>query len=714
MAQTLTTSFVTTSVPGGYNEIIVKSDPVGVAASGVIAIIGEADGGDHFSADDIKSNFFGPTQVDKVTQKYVSGPIVDAMRMLAAPSADADITGAPTRIYILKTNSSTKASAVVPSYGTISSKVAGIDGNKIKYEITQVDDEIAPEVSGNTIANFTALAGVQFAVRLNGGAALTIDVFRQTPFDYDTASEVIALVNAALPSGMSCVAGAATDSIKIMVDADLSANASGSGKAFELVEITPAGLTALGLDEGLYTSAVEPRIQVDVRRSDINLNESFLISSDIALSVAYQGSTATLTKTGSSLTTTVAGGSGANLSIDLSQYSTIRDLADFIASQTGYSASAATASAQSNPSVLDNVTAIGIATSNDELAGRIKRSISNWSRALASSTAVDSVVTASQGLPEETSSPIFLAGGTKGATLASDVATAIDRLDNVNVNFVVPLFSQNASEDIAEGLTDSSSTYTISAVNALVKNHCLKMSTAKRKKNRTAYLSHWGTFRAAKAEASSLSHYRISLVFQKVSQVDAFGEIKSFNPWMAAVNLAGMQAAGFYKGPVNKFSNIISYEDPADYQSNSVDDQEDALLSGLNPLTQDIVGNKWLSDQTTYSVDTNFTYNSSQLTYLADLVALDLTFSLQRAFVGKSLADVEASTVLGFLVSKMDNYKRQKLIAPSDDAPQAFKNMKVSISGPTVSVAVEIKPSSAIYFIPISLTLSQITQEAEV
>jgi hypothetical protein len=713
MAQTLTTSFINTAVPGAFNEVIVKSDPVGVAASGVIAIIGEADGGDSFALDDIRDNFFGPTQIDRVTRKYVSGPIVDAMRMLASPSADADITGAPTRVYILKTNSSTKASAIVASYGSISAKVAGADGNKNKYEITQADDEIAPEVTGNTIANFAALAGVEFAIRLNGGAATNLDLFTGLPTDYDTIAKVIALIDAALPAGMSCVAGAAADSIKIMVDEDLSANASGFGKSFELIEVTPAGLAALGLDEGLFTSAVEPRIQIDIKRSDINLNESFLVSADIALSVAYQGTTATLTKTASTITTSVTGGAGGNLSVNLSQYNTVRDLAEFIASQPGYSASAATAAAQSNPSILDNVSAIGIATSNDELAGRIKRSVSNWSRALASSTAVDSAVTAIQGLPEETPSPIFLSGGAKGSTTAADIANAIDQLDGVNVNFLVPLFSQNASEDIAEGLTESSSTYTISAINALVKNHCLKMSTAKRKKNRTAYLSHWGTFQAAKAEASSLSHYRISLVFQKVSQVDAFGEIKNFLPWMAAVNLAGMQAAGFYKGPVNKFSNIISYEDPTGYESNSIDDQEDALLSGLNPLVQDIVGNKWLSDQTTYSVDTNFVFNSSQLSYLSDLVALDVTFSLQRAFVGKSLADVEASTVIGFLISKMDNYRRQRLISPSDDAPQGFKNVKVSISGPTVAVAVEIKPSGSIYFIPITLTLSQITQEAE-
>jgi hypothetical protein len=76
------------------------------------------------------------------------------------------------------------------------------------------------------------------------------------------------------------------------------------------------------------------------------------------------------------------------------------------------------------------------------------------------------------------------------------------------------------------------------------------------------------------------------------------------------------------------------------------------------------------------------------------------------------LADVDASTGLSFLASKMDLYKKQKLIAASDDAPLGFKNAKVEISGPIMSVAVEIKLATAIYFIPISIEISQVQNNA--
>ena len=98
--------------------------------------------------------------------------------------------------------------------------------------------------------------------------------------------------------------------------------------------------------------------------------------------------------------------------------------------------------------------------------------------------------------------------------------------------------------------------------------------------------------------------------------------------------------------------------------------------------------------------------------YSSDLVALDLSESFQIAFVGQSLADVDAATALSFLASKMDAYKKQKLIAASDDAPLGFKNASVTINAPIMEVRVEIKLATAILFIPINLEFSQVQSAA--
>lgn len=714
MAQRISTSFINTNRPGSYFDVKVKSTPVGVASSGNIVIIGEAAGGAKYTDEDLKENYFTPDQLDRVTNKYISGPIVDAFRALSAPSSDANITGSANRIYIVKTNGGTQASAVVATnYGTLKDKNYGTDGNKYSYQVSEVNAEVGPSVTGNTIGDFSALAGVQFGVRLNGEAQTLIDVFTGAVGDYDTIAEVAALIDTALPAGLSCAVGTG-DTIVISSDADLAAGTKGWGKSFELVETTPGDLAALGLDAGLTVSSQEPKVQIDINRSDVNLNEAFQAEAAIALQIGYEGTSGTVTINGTTLSTAVVGGSGANLSLTLADYATVKDLADYINSQTGYTASAGTSSTQSPTSVLDQVTTVGIAsTAADLKPGRIKRAIQNFKNAVAQSTALDFTATATAGLPDVMASQAYLAGGAKGATLAADVASASTAIETIDVNFVIPLFSRNATDDIAEGLTDSSSTYTISAINALIKNHVLKMSTAKIKKHRLAFVSYWGNYSDIQAEASAMANARVSLAFQKSSQVNSVGEIKSYLPWHTACIAAGMQAAGFYKAIVNKFANVIAFTDPSGFDSGSPGDIEAALDAGLLFLEKGVVGSKWVSDQTTYGVDTNFVYNSIQAMYDVDLVSLDLSASYQTAFVGQSLADVDASTALSFLASKMDSYKKQKLIAASDDAPLGYRNAKVEISGPVMSISVEIKPATAIYFIPISIEVSQVTNSAE-
>ena len=712
MPQRLTTSFISTNTPGAVFDVKVKSTPVGVASSGNIIIIGEAAGGAKYNTEDLKDNWFTPDQLDRVTSKYISGSVVDAFRALSTPSSDANITGSANRIYIVKTNGGSQAQATVASaYGTLKDKNYGLDGNKYFYQVTEISAEVGAAHEGTTIGAFgVALDAAEFTFRAQGGAGVIITLGTGGHADIGA---LITELDALLPANFSAVAGTASDSLKIESDVDSIAHQKGYSKAFELIDSTPGDLNALGLSVGLYSSSLEPKHQIDIKRIDTNINEIFQVEAEVALEVGYEGTTSTLTISAGVLTSVVTGGSGAVLNITLAEHSTMQDLADFINAQTGYTASVVVGSTQVPASSLDEVTAVGIcSTISAQTPGKIKKSLSNFKIAVGQSVALDFTATAVAGLPDEMAAVAYLLGGLKGATLAADVASATIAIEGVDTNFVVPLFSRDAVDDIAEGLTDSASTYTISAVNALVKNQVLKMSTAKIKKHRSAVVSIWDAYTDIKAEASSAANARVSVVFQKSSQVSSVGEIVSYLPWHTACIAAGMQTAGFYKAIVNKLANVISFEDPTDFDSGNPGDIEGALDAGLLFLEAGVVGSKWVSDQTSYGVDTNFVYNSIQAMYAIDLVSLDLAASFQTAFVGQSLADVDSSTALSFLASKMDAYKKQKLIAASDDAPLGFKNAKVAINGPILSISVEIKPATAIYFIPISIEVSQITNNA--
>lgn len=716
MSLRLVTDFVNTNIPGPYPNTTVKSNPVGLGNSGIVVIMGEADGGPSYQSVSLKGNSFDSTQLTDVQSMYLSGQIVDAMSALAAPSSDADITGTANRIYIVKTNQGTQASAsLANSYGILNDLNYGTPGNLYKYQILSVDAETAPSYNGIAVPAFGApLNGAAFVIRLEGAVA-TVVTLSGTVGNHDTIGHLVTELTGLLPAGITVSAGAPTNSLLFTISVDASAWGKGWGKSFELYDSIPGDLTALGLTAGLKVSSQEPVIEMNIVRSDINVNQDLTISADIALQLGYQGTTAAVTVTGTTLSTTVVGGSGANLSIPLSQYKTIADLATFISAQTGYTAFCPSNAQQLTPSTLDQITTQGICSSGaGVMPGRIKDAAYNFQTTLNTSALGFTQGSGGKaGLPAPTTMFAYLTGGLRGATQSADIVAVLAQMAGIQCNIIVPLFSQDATADIAAGQTDSGSTYTISAINAAVKNHCITYSTPKLKKHRLAICSFNGTFANAIVSAQSLGNYRVSLTMQQIKQVNGQDVITTFQPWYAAILAAGMQAGGFYKAIVNKSANVISYVDPSGFDSGDPGNVENALSAGLLFLSQDTGrAGYWVSDQTTYGFDNNFVYNSLQATYASDLITLDLASSLWKAFGGKSAADIDAGVVLAYLGLKMAGYKTLKLTAASQGAPLGYDNPNISLETPDLSVSVDIKLATAIYFIPININLSQVQNSA--
>jgi hypothetical protein len=493
--------------------------------------------------------------------------------------------------------------------------------------------------------------------------------------------------------------------------------------AFVLATTTAVSWVSRSTASARLTSVAEYIAQLSLSRQADGVSEDLVAGGEVALNVGYTGTSATLSisSTTGILTTAVTGGSGANLSITLADFATIADLAAFINTQTGYSAAVESAVIGQLPtSALDFVTAAGICTTHGTRLGRVKVDAFRFFRKLADESALvqlqsvsGAVVRAAAGLPAAQAAG-FLAGGAKGGTTAANVTAAIDALERVSTNFVVPLFSRDASADIADNLTDSSSTYTIDGINAALKTHVNKMSTLKRRRHRQGFCSKRTTFANARESAANLAAYRCSLTFQDVRLVSGSGVITQFQPWMGAVLAAGMQAAGFYRALVNKGVNCSGVLQAAkDFDDRDLTQVEQALVAGLLIMAKKPTGGfAWVSDQTTYSRDSNFVYNSIQATYSADLVALSTAQRMESAFLGQSVADVSAALAKATLDSIMNDFVRLKLIAGSDDAPKGYKNAVVQISGPVMLVSLEIKLAGAIYFIPISFVVSQVQQSA--
>lgn len=841
MAQSYVTDAGTLIIPGAYSQIKVQTANSGLATTGVLMLVGEADSGPRFSLEeDLELNAFGPDQLAVVVSKYGSGPLVDAFRAAAQPANDPNLAGSPTRLILVKTNNSTKASGSMQkwdasAYGSLYDKNFGKLGNLIYWQVTAATAEVLP-----TTGSFTyipAVGTVAYDIRVNGGAvvggtlsantppntfvstvdglagvaasggvdrgilvglgatllldanpggagALVIDLTRSIAWatapsigdtlviptgsvvagagDANVGAYVITAVTSTTlratklsDAGKSgAVAGTVTNPVDVspavsevaVTDAkawspvtitlETADPIDGVGKTLAISELTTGtdllSRTAFQLGTAsavtwvskssaatLLASAAEYKASLNVNRQVDNINEVLSAGGEIALKLGYAGTTATVTITDLALTTSVAGGSGANLNITLKDFPTIADLATYINSQTGYTCSVGSAVLGQLPSTaLDNVSARGICTTWGSTTGRLKIDGYRFFNKISSDSVLvqlgNPAVQAGSGLPKTTSGVAYLSGGSKGGSSNADFVAGIDALAKVQGNFLIPLVSRDATSDIADGLTESSSTYTVDSINAYAKTHVLAMSVLKKRKNRQAFCSKNDSFDNARAAASNLASYRVSLAFQDFKQVSSTGDLTQFQSWMGACLAAGMQAAGFYRAIFNKGINTSgvvmrdgSFSDRDDTQ------MEDALTSGLLPARRaDGGGFSWVSDQTTYGKDSNFVYNSIQAVYVADIIALTTAKRMEKAFVGQSVADISAAIALSFLEGVMADFLRLKLIAPSDDAPKGFKNASIQVSGTAMVVTVEIKLAGAIYFIPITFLVSPVQQTA--
>jgi hypothetical protein len=455
----------------------------------------------------------------------------------------------------------------------------------------------------------------------------------------------------------------------------------------------------------------ELSVSLNSNRQSDNISETIVAGGEIALEVGCTAAAATVTI---NATQCILNDGVLTTTLTLASYPTIADLSNYINSLATWSAAPFTAVLGNLPSSALDEGIFACATYQGGKVARVKTDAYRIINAIANSQLVTFASAPSASLPKAAASYVYLSGGLKGGTTASGFAAAIDALQQVRCNFVIPLISRDAvGADIVDGLTDASSTYQVDAVNAYVKSHVHAMSTMKAKRNRQGFISKRDTFTVVSNSAANIASYRCAMVFQDVKSAVS-GSVVQYQPWLGAVLAAATQAGAFYKSLVRKQVNTSGVVQAAGDWSYNLDTQvESALIAGLNPIRRAEEGGfVWVSDQTTYGKDTNNVYNSIQMVYAADTVALTTAQRMERAFVGQSVADVTAAVALSYLDGIMSDFLRLKLIATSTDAPLGYKNARIVIQGPVMRVSVEVKIAGSIYFIPIAFYVTEITQSA--
>lgn len=497
----------------------------------------------------------------------------------------------------------------------------------------------------------------------------------------------------------------------------------------------------------IYKTNSSVRASLDISSGTVRAQEWGVGGNRITLKIVGTGATRTITLSqkrdllvesatvGGNIVMTVTNASvGSTVSIDGTKislfdgtdtvtllktaYNSVSDLVADIALISGWSATLGTSiDPRSSVEVLDHVSSQA-ATAGAE----IKKDSYEVREFFAASQIASLIDPVMSGLPDAISES-FLTGGALGATVTSEIVNALAKFEKIRVNSVVPLFSRDAADDMADGMTDGDSTYTIAGIHQAVKTHLSLMATTKKKSERQGYLSIKDTYDNCKATAMNLAAARCQLAIQDIKNVDAQGVIKWFQPWAGAALIAGARGGSPIGNPMTfKYFNMSGIRQTA--QSMSTPEQnividfdpdtqyDNAIQSGItfweNPQTG---GYRLVVDNTTYGRDGNWVYNRANVLYAADVVAFDFRSQLENIYVGMKNT-VSAAEIKSTCESILNTYLTQGITVSTADAKNGFKQLVVQINGNTVNVSVVVKLVEGIDFVLADITLQRATQTA--
>jgi hypothetical protein len=710
--------------PGAYSKTTIDlSGNVPLGPAGLIAIFGEADAGEPGTSEtNIADNFFTADRLIEARGKYRSGPIVDALNFLFSPASDGAIPSGAQTVWVYKTNASVRASlALAGSYGTVRAKEWGVGGNQISVKVLATA-ETAPAVTGTTPPGYSAaLNGASFSVRMNGGTAAVVTL-SSTSIDHDDLAELVTELNGLLPSGLT--ASASGTSVKLEMDAAPSQYQEGWGRSFELVDSTPGDLTKLGLVAGVSVSVAEPSCTISLNQKRDLLVEEDTVGGHVVLEIGRDNTggatSASVSVSDSKVTLTASTGT---IEFDKAAFVTIKQLAESISLQPGWSAAVSSpVYNQLGLDALDLVSSVGAFGATGMKAARLKKDAMEVQDLFEQSNIAGLVASATKGLPAALSETL-LAGGAKGGTLTSDIVSALSKFEKFHVNSVVPLFSRNATADIADNLTDPSSTYTIDGIHQAVKTHLSLMKTTKKKSERQGYLSAKASYSSCKDKAGNMADARVQMVIQDIRQINAQGAIKWFQPWALACLLAGSRGGSPIGLPLTfKFMNCSGIRQTAQSMNTPEADivvdfdpdtqYDDAIQSGITFLEAPRTGGyRVVVDNTTYGVDDNWVYNRANVMYAADVVAYNFRNTMELRYIGVKNT-LRASEVQSTAESVLATFLSQGITVSTSDAPQGFKSLSVRIEGNTIYISVTIKLVEGVDFVLSDITLQRASQTA--
>lgn len=447
------------------------------------------------------------------------------------------------------------------------------------------------------------------------------------------------------------------------------------------------------------------------------------------LSIQYTGtgSAASLSITGATpalkvLATVCTGATGDNLSIPLAGLSIPQLIAAISASgkytvvQLGDNTVSITSSTD-----LDDVAAADIKTSPVSLY-KLHVELINLVNQNSKICVASRPATLAAGVPANVAA--YLSGGALGASANSDFSTGLSKSLSFNYDLALPGVSQDATADIALGVTSSSSAYTIASVQAALGSHLLLRSQTKIRKEAQGMVGFRNSAKAAcNTQAQSLNNYLLQMMIQDVLVVDAVsGSLAWKQPHVMAALCAGIRLGTSVGTPITfKFLNCsgLGHDvNPATGISagdfDPTQDFDPAIDAGVTFAEPASGSFRIVVDNTTYGIDQSFVFNRGSVVEASINIAKNVRTTAESVFVGNKVVAGTAALIKSQIAAVLDNLFNSQVLGSSPSAPRGYnaKTFSVSIVGNTATIQLEVIPVQGLDFILIQFSLGNTIEQA--
>jgi len=385
-----------------------------------------------------------------------------------------------------------------------------------------------------------------------------------------------------------------------------------------------------------------------------------------SMTIAYSGA-CTITIVNHSGAKTMVSSVGG-LSVVLSDYATIGDLAAYINTLASFTCAPVAGQEDKSPSELDGVSAQSIATTYtcQSTLQAIVDTI-NGSASRVSATLANAAITRT--IPDNLAVS-YLASGGDGAYTATEWSAALLALEAEDIQFI-------------------STPSTDSAVHAAVKTHCQLMSAVTGRKERQFVVGgalKTGTLATdiatTTAAAIVLNSKNGMYVFNGGTQRDVNGVIQNYPASYAACMIMGMKTALAINQPLTfKELNFIALE-----YSLSDSNLETLLKNGVAPLAYAPNGQPRLVRQFNTYQTNDIKFNEFSAVTEMFFVSRDLRIFLENRFIGQPGTSIIGGVLRGAVESRLALYTELGIFITHPVEKRSWWNVQISISGDTVYI----------------------------